>query len=502
MGKHRLEHQSTPTSNPPAGYSELYFKSDGNLYALDESGNEIQFASSGTLPAHASTHENGGADEISVAGLSGTLADPQAPTSHASSHQNGGGDEISVAGLSGVLADEQDAGSLKGSDLTFSSLRMGCKIYYDETAGEWKNEPLPLVPYGKVLGEDWAPSWSELYAFGHAVFFNTAISVTSHVGNGSVSYLNGISATAGDSYTVTDSGTLTAGSLAVGAGAIVYWTGSAWAFVVPHDGSGYVRAGVRVQLSTTTALIAPYTDGTDDGKIFAFDGTDNTGNETTADLTFTLPAASGLPNDGMFRGPIYVGNFSGDNELTVDIASSGAFSDGLVSVLLSHDSESIMLGAVNGGLATTWMRISTVHHHLQVRRAATWASSNFGTPTPVPFDTEDHGGNPDVSYWDNPTNPTRLYAAFKGEYHVSGFANIDSTGGFTWTCEAWVRKNGTTEVTGTRLRTGNYGNEDQAITLPPVILDLDVGDYIEWIFDHSALSGNLNSAMLGMEKNY
>lgn len=120
----------------------------------------------GDLPAaapasHASTHENGGGDEISVAGLSGALADPQTPsshasthepggsdtmtvdaiaatgslrtlgtgaqqacagndarlsdartpTSHASSHENGGGDEISVAGLSGTLADPQTPSS-------------------------------------------------------------------------------------------------------------------------------------------------------------------------------------------------------------------------------------------------------------------------------------------------------------------------------------------------------------------------------------------------------
>jgi len=77
-------------------------------------GDEISVAGlSGVLadpqtPAdHASTHENGGGDEISVAGLSGLLADPQTPLSHAASHQNGGADEISVAGLSGLLADFQ-----------------------------------------------------------------------------------------------------------------------------------------------------------------------------------------------------------------------------------------------------------------------------------------------------------------------------------------------------------------------------------------------------------
>ena len=69
---------------------------------------EIRDALTPTSPgAHAPTHENGGADELDLTGLSGLLADPQAALSHASSHENGGGDEISVAGLSGLLADAQ-----------------------------------------------------------------------------------------------------------------------------------------------------------------------------------------------------------------------------------------------------------------------------------------------------------------------------------------------------------------------------------------------------------
>ena len=35
------------------------------------------------------------------------------PGDHSASHQNGGTDEISVAALSGTLADEQNAGALK-----------------------------------------------------------------------------------------------------------------------------------------------------------------------------------------------------------------------------------------------------------------------------------------------------------------------------------------------------------------------------------------------------
>jgi len=56
---------------------------------------------------HASRHENAGADEISVVGLSGLLADPQTPVTHHTRHEDGGDDEISVTGLSGLLADKQ-----------------------------------------------------------------------------------------------------------------------------------------------------------------------------------------------------------------------------------------------------------------------------------------------------------------------------------------------------------------------------------------------------------
>lgn len=59
-------------------------------------------------PDHASSHEDGGGDEISVAGLSGVLADDQTPLAHKSSHENTGTDEISLVGLSGLLADDQN----------------------------------------------------------------------------------------------------------------------------------------------------------------------------------------------------------------------------------------------------------------------------------------------------------------------------------------------------------------------------------------------------------
>jgi hypothetical protein len=60
-------------------------------------GNDARLANARTPTAHATSHENGGSDEISVAGLSGELADPQPPKTHAASHLPGGSDALTTA---------------------------------------------------------------------------------------------------------------------------------------------------------------------------------------------------------------------------------------------------------------------------------------------------------------------------------------------------------------------------------------------------------------------
>ena len=70
--------------------------------------------------AHASDHENGGGDEISVVGLSGLLADDQNPVAHAASHE-GGGDAVSPAGI-GAAADPH---TLEGAAHTLTFLTNG-----------------------------------------------------------------------------------------------------------------------------------------------------------------------------------------------------------------------------------------------------------------------------------------------------------------------------------------------------------------------------------------
>ncbi len=121
------------------GYAvdHLYIrKPDGTLEDIDPSGDVIDDAhllvfSQGALyywdgsdwtlarvppSLHAPRHEDGGADEISVTGLSGLLADAQTPLTHASTHENGGSDEVDVTDLSGLLADPQDASIPGGTE--------------------------------------------------------------------------------------------------------------------------------------------------------------------------------------------------------------------------------------------------------------------------------------------------------------------------------------------------------------------------------------------------
>lgn len=62
-----------------------------------------------SLPLHASTHENGGADEINVAGLSGLLADAQTPLAHAPSHLPSGTDPLTTAIANTILPDDAPA---------------------------------------------------------------------------------------------------------------------------------------------------------------------------------------------------------------------------------------------------------------------------------------------------------------------------------------------------------------------------------------------------------
>jgi hypothetical protein len=82
-----------------------------------------------TPTAHKTSHQDGGSDEVSVLGLSGLLGDAQTPLTHKASHQDGGSDEISAGGLSGLLADDQHVLDTEVTDLISISDKTGLVNY-------------------------------------------------------------------------------------------------------------------------------------------------------------------------------------------------------------------------------------------------------------------------------------------------------------------------------------------------------------------------------------
>jgi hypothetical protein len=104
--------------------------------------------------------------------------------------------------------------------------------------------------------------------------------VKEYVGNAAASVIEGLSPSAGDSYVVTTADGAGALSTAT-VGDVWEYSGSAWNLIIAGAG-GFVPAGIRLLASIQTALIAPLTDATDDGKIAEFSGSSNTPSLTTS----------------------------------------------------------------------------------------------------------------------------------------------------------------------------------------------------------------------------
>jgi len=187
------------------------------------------------------------------------------------------------------------------------------------------------------------------------------VTVHNLIGNATVATLNGLGASAGAAYVVTDAGTLTRGSVAVAAGDLVQDDGSNWVLVVTNSG-GFVPSGTRATLSTSTALISPYTDGSDDGKIVDFDGASNTGSDTseaTDGSAFIVNGDGGYyENNGyVFDGTVPTGTwiqFTGAGQIN---AGAGLTKDGNTidvgngdGIKVNADSIEVELSSSNPGL--------------------------------------------------------------------------------------------------------------------------------------------------------
>lgn len=116
---------SIPQDDKEVGQTVVFVTTAGLAWKLpgfkqyrgDVRMSELLGAYEGALGDHSARHEDGGADEISVEGLSGTLAEGQTPVAHADEHAYEGGDQVSMQGLSGALTDPQNIDKIQSRDV-------------------------------------------------------------------------------------------------------------------------------------------------------------------------------------------------------------------------------------------------------------------------------------------------------------------------------------------------------------------------------------------------
>jgi len=117
--------------------------------------------------------------------------------------------------------------------------------------------------------------------------WNAPVSVSGYIGTRTVAQIDALSPASGDSVVAGDAGTPAAGSSdLLAAGDIAEFDGTQWKKIVANSG-GFPPDGTRALVHTeTVTLVAPLTDGVDEGKIAEWDG---------ASLT---PASLVSPTDG------------------------------------------------------------------------------------------------------------------------------------------------------------------------------------------------------------
>lgn len=90
------------------------------------------------ISSHSTRHENGGADEINVSGLSGDLSDAQDPKTHASTHFDGGADELDAADLSGADGTSGQYLKTDGATASWADLSISSEfIAYEPGITQW-----------------------------------------------------------------------------------------------------------------------------------------------------------------------------------------------------------------------------------------------------------------------------------------------------------------------------------------------------------------------------
>ena len=170
-----------PTSGIQPG--EIFWRTDESILYRRNDANTTWEATNGTVAAHADTHEDGGADEIDVTGLSGVLADPQTPASHSHTesditdldHYTTADFTTDHAALTGTCPQapqshthtesditdlDHDAVSLQGYDISTAMPTSGEFRMYEGSSGEW--EPTAF-PDSEIFSTNESSRWFHLW---------------------------------------------------------------------------------------------------------------------------------------------------------------------------------------------------------------------------------------------------------------------------------------------------------------------------------------------------
>jgi hypothetical protein len=184
--------------------------------------------------------------------------------------------------------------------------------------------------------------------------------------------------------------------------------------------------------------------------------------------------------------------------LTVKLFGTGIFQNGLNEIKI-YNRGTLRMGYVCPNIADGAFLLQELFSSLQARKSIEWSACSFSSATAVPFDITDIKYDENIIEHSNTTNNSRVTFGCKGRVKVSYSCFIDSTGGSTYNVTTYLRKNGTTTIPGSTARTGNYGGEDNSLSIGSMGFDVSVGDYIELIVDQDNLTGYLKEIMIHVE---
>jgi len=236
--------------------------------------------------AHASTHQNGGSDEINVDGLSGLLADSQTPLAHKTSHQAGGSDAIKLDDLSAT----DDNTDLNSSSTAHGLLPKLSNVNTQFLNGQGGWAVPPGIGFTTVNIQ--ALSGSGTYTPTAGMKYGIAFGTGSGAGGG------GSDATGDDNMGVGSGG-------GAGETSILYFSastiGASQPYAVGTGGGGGSDAGGNGSDGNDTTL------GTAGALLLANGGTGGLGNTGSAAISEGLGGAGGTGGTGTFLIPGGVG---------------------------------------------------------------------------------------------------------------------------------------------------------------------------------------------------